>query len=257
MQFDPPLVFGTLLRRYKRFLADVEIPEGADGIQGPATTTVHCPNPGSMLGLIHPGARVGLRYSSSPSRKHPYTWELIEIPVLQSLDGPQNSQNITWVGINTHNGNRLAREALEKNLLPELAGYSTLRHEVAYDHNSRCDFVLSEHAQREPSQLCFLEVKTVHLSREPGCAEFPDAVTARGTKHAEALLRQVEQGHRAVLLYIVQRADCNHFKLASDIDPLYAEAVQRARAGGVEVLAYACDVGPTQIGVAQRLQLAF
>jgi sugar fermentation stimulation protein A len=271
MNFEPPLVFGTLLRRYKRFLADVELPEGADfitdgftsGATAGTTLTVHCPNPGSMLGLIHPGARVGLRHSASPSRKHPYTWELVEIPVLHSLAGSPNHESTTngngsiWVGINTHNGNRLVREALDNNLLPELAGYRTLRSEVMYDHNSRCDFVLSEHEHLAPSQLCFLEVKTVHLSREPGCAEFPDAVTLRGTKHAEALLRQVEQGYRAVLLYVVQRADCTRLQLAADIDPRYAQAVQRARDGGVEVLAYACDVSPTQIAVAQRVLLAF
>jgi len=223
MHFSDPLMEARLIRRYKRFLADIEWPDGT-------TDTVHCPNPGAMLGLDAPGSRVFVSRSTNIKRKYPLTLEIVE------ADG-------TLVGVNTGLPNRLAQEAITNGTLAELTGYDTLRREVRYGRNSRIDILL-EHPDRP---ICYVEVKNVHLRRRPGLVEFPDCVTARGAKHLEELGDQAEAGHRALMLFIVQRADGARFDLARDIDPNYAAAFARARRRGVEALAYSCTVSASEI----------
>ena len=223
MHFSDPLMEARLIRRYKRFLADIEWPDGT-------TDTVHCPNPGAMLGLDAPGSRVFVSRSTNIKRKYPLTLEIVE------ADG-------TLVGVNTGLPNRLAQEAITNGTLAELTGYDTLRREVRYGRNSRIDILL-EHPDRP---ICYVEVKNVHLRRRPGLVEFPDCVTARGAKHLEELGDQAEAGHRALMLFIVQRADGARFDLARDIDPNYAAAFARARRRGVEALAYSCTVSASDI----------
>lgn len=223
MQFAAPLIPARLIRRYKRFLADVELADGSE-------LTVHVANPGAMLGLTPPGAPVLLSKSPDPKRKLSHSWELVEVDF---GDGPQ------WVGVNTAHPNRLAEEAIRAGRVRELTGYDTLRREVAYGRNSRIDLLL-ESATRPP---CYVEIKNVHLCRSAGLAEFPDCRTERGAKHLDELAAMVAGGARAVMLYAVQmRAE--RFALAADLDPAYAAAFDRARTAGVEALVYACTITP-------------
>lgn len=226
MDFTQTLISGRLVRRYKRFLADVIL--DGDGSE----ITAHCANPGSMLGLNAPGSRVYLSRSDNPARKLPLSWELIE------ADG-------VLVGISTAHPNRLVEEAILAGSVPGLSGYPQLRREVKYGVNSRIDILLE--APDRPR--CYVEVKNVHLMRQPGLAEFPDSVTARGAKHLRELSDMVREGHRAVMVYLVQRPDCDRLAMASDIDPAYAEALVEARAAGVEVIAIGCSVTPEAIRV--------
>ncbi len=223
MEFARPLVPGRLLRRYKRFLADIELASGE-------TVTAHCANPGAMTGLNEPGLRVWLEPNDDPRRKLRFAWRLVE------LDGH-------WAGIDTALPNRLAAEALAARAIPELAGYGDIRPEVRYGRKSRVDFLLS--APDLPP--AYVEVKNVHLMRTPGLAEFPDSVTARGARHLDDLAAMAGAGHRAVMLYCVQRTDCDRLALAADIDPAYAAAFDRARAAGVEALAWRCAISPAGI----------
>ncbi len=235
MRFPAPLLRGTLLRRYKRFLADVALETGE-------TVTAHCANPGSMLGLADPGVPVWLSKSDNPKRKLAYSWELVEVDLGR---GP------ALVGIHTGHPNALAAAAITAGVIPELAGYASLRREVRYGRNSRIDILLEDEG-RSP---CYVEIKNVHLMRRPGHAEFPDSVTARGAKHLVELTSVVAQGGRAVMLYLVQRGDAEAFSLAPDIDPAYAAAFAEARAGGVEALSYACKLTPEGIEVAGALPI--
>jgi len=229
MRFAAPLVPGRLIRRYKRFLADVLLDTGE-------TVVTHVANPGAMLGLAEPGMRVWLSRSDSRTRTLPWSLELVE------ADG-------TIVGIHTGHPNRLVAEAITAGAIPELAGYATVRREVAYGTNSRVDFLLS--APDRPD--AYVEVKNVHLSRRKGRAEFPDSVTARGAKHLAELAKVAERGERAVMLYLVQRGDAEAMSLARDIDPAYAKAFDRALASGVEAIAYACRVTKVEIEVERTL----
>ena len=231
MRFPSPLVRATLLRRYKRFLADVRLEDGT-------ALTAHCPNSGSMMGLSAPGSEVWLSPARSPGRKLPYTLELVRAGGL--------------VGVNTGWPNPLAEEAIRAGRIPELTGYETIRREVPYGKNSRIDLLL-EGGGKPP---CLVEVKNVHLRRGDGTlAEFPDCVTVRGAKHLVELQGMVANGRRAVMLYIVQREDCDRFRLAADIDPAYTRAFAVARAGGVEALCYSCKVGPEAIELAGPLPI--
>jgi sugar fermentation stimulation protein A len=236
VRFPVPLVRGTLLRRYKRFLADVELPSGD-------VVVAHVANPGSMLGLAIPGSPAWLALATDPARKLQYSLELIEV---------NDGRGPTLVGINTSRPNAIVAEALATGLVPELAGYAEVRREVPYGKNSRIDFLLTA-PQR---QNVYLEVKNAHLVRESGRAEFPDAVTARGTKHLHELAEVVAAGHRAVMLYFVHRGDCDVFDLARDIDPDYAAAFAAAREGGVEMLAYAAAVTTTGVAISHRIMIA-
>src|SRR5215475_12030563 len=236
MRFPVPLFPATLVRRYKRFLADVVLPSGE-------TVTVHCANPGSMIGLNAPGARVWLSKSANPNRKLAHSWELIEV----DLGG-----GTELVGINTSHPNALAAEAIVAGLIPELAGYSSIRREVKYGRSSRVDILL-EAPGRAP---CYVEIKNVHLMRRPGVAEFPDAVTKRGAKHLHELAAMVKAGRRAVMLYLVQIGSARSFRLARDIDPAYGRAFDLARSAGVETIARRCRVTQDGIEVAEAVPIS-
>jgi sugar fermentation stimulation protein A len=223
VRFPDPLIRGRLLRRYKRFLSDIELESGE-------IVVAHCANPGSMTGLKDTGAPVWLSPSRNPKRKLKYSWELIQV------DGHM-------VGINTAWPNRIVEEAVTAQLVPELAGYPSLRREVPYGRNSRIDLLL-EAADRPP---CYLEVKNVHLRRTAGLAEFPDSVTKRGAKHLRELSEMADRGARAVMFFLVQRGDCTSFQVAADIDPDYDRALHAALDHGVEVLCYSCRVGEEAI----------
>ncbi|MCH8189021.1 MAG: DNA/RNA nuclease SfsA [Proteobacteria bacterium] len=234
MEFPDPLQRGSLLKRYKRFLADVRLESGE-------VVTAHCANTGTMLGLTAPGSEVWLSPARNPDRKWRYTWELIR-------DATNGEASL--VGINTAHPNALVEEAVRADRIPELTGYPSLRREVRYGKNSRIDLLLE--APGRPK--CYVEVKNVHLRREPGLAEFPDSVTARGTKHLKELGDAVEAGNRAVMFYLVQRQDCGRFAVAADIDPVYAEALAEARTRGVETICYACVLTPQAIEVMKPLE---
>ncbi|HJM90649.1 MAG: DNA/RNA nuclease SfsA [Alphaproteobacteria bacterium] len=231
MQFPDPLIRGTLLRRYKRFLADIELEDGAQ-------VTAHCANPGAMLGLKDAGAEVWLSPSRNPKRKLKFSWELIWA-------------NGGLVGINTAHPNGIAAEAIEAGEIEPLQGYETLRREVKYGQNSRVDLLLEQPGRPD----CYVEIKNVHLMRQTGLAEFPDSVTKRGAKHLVELGDMVAAGHRAVMLYLVQRGDCDRFAIAGDIDPTYAEELHRAMGSGVEAICYDCQIDTTGIQVRKPLQL--
>lgn len=235
MRFPAPLIPATLVKRYKRFLADVMLPSGE-------TVTAHCANPGSMIGLAAPGARVWLSRSTNPGRKLTHSWELIEV----DLGG-----GAELVGINTSNPNALAAEALAAGAIPELTGYASIRREVKYGANSRVDFLLE--APGRPA--CYVEIKNVHLMRQPGLAEFPDAVTKRGAKHLVELAAMKAAGARAMMLFLVQIGSAQRFALARDIDPAYGKAFDAARAAGVEAIARRCRLSHDGIEVAEAISL--
>lgn len=223
LDFPSALLRGTLIKRYKRFLADIRLENGE-------IITAHCANPGAMLGLKEPGLPVWLSQSDNPKRKLKYSWELTQI------DGH-------LVGINTALPNRIVAEALRNKQIKELAAYDHVRPEVKYGEKSRIDFLLTGEGLPD----CYLEVKNVHLLRQGSLAEFPDSKTARGEKHLVELGNMVAQGHRAVNLYLVQRTDCTEFSFASDLDPTYARAADTALNAGVEFLCYDCTIDPTKI----------
>jgi sugar fermentation stimulation protein A len=236
MRFPAPLLPATLVRRYKRFLADVVLPSGE-------TVTVHCANPGSMIGLNAAGARVWLSRSDSPKRKLAHSWELVEVDFGTGAE---------LVGINTAHPNALAAEAIAAGAIAELAGYASLRREVRYGRSSRVDFLLEDPA-RPP---CYLEIKNVHLMRRPGLAEFPDAVTKRGAKHLAELGDMAAAGARAVMLFLIQIASAHRFALARDIDPAYGRAFDAARRAGVEAIAYRCAISCDGIEVIAPVAIA-
>ncbi|WP_424990325.1 DNA/RNA nuclease SfsA [Fluviibacterium sp. S390] len=232
MRFQTPLVPGRLIRRYKRFLADVELDSGE-------VITAHCANPGAMLGLKDEGLRVWLEPNDDPKRKLKYGWRLAELP------------GGHWAGIDTAVPNRVVREALLARAVPALAAYGTVRPEVKYGQKSRVDFLLSEPGLPD----AYVEVKNVHLRRDGDWAEFPDSVTTRGARHLQELSDMVAQGHRAVMLYVVQRTDCTRFRLAGDIDPAYAAAFDRAIAAGVEMMCHGCTISQDGVILAENLPI--
>lgn len=225
----PPLLEGRLVRRYQRFLADVETAGGL--------VTAHCPNTGSMLGCKDAGMRVWLSPAANPARKLAWTWELVE-----TAPG-------VIVGVHTGRSNALVREAIEAGAVPELTGYPTLRPERKYGEGSRIDLLLQ--APGRPD--CYVEVKNVTAAVEGGVGYFPDAVTARGAKHLRELAAMVAAGHRAVLVFCVQRGDVAEVRPADHIDPAYGRALRDALAAGVEVLALGATVTPQAIALTRRL----
>jgi len=235
MRFPSPLQRGRLIQRYKRFLADVVLDSGE-------TVTANCPNTGSMLGLTTPGARVWLSRSDSPTRKYAHTWEMIE----DDLGGGPS-----LVGINTSHPNRLVAEAIPEKHIKALAGYGSLRREVKYGEASRIDILLED----ERKGRCYVEIKNVHLMREGGLAEFPDSVTARGVKHLRELAAMAKEGHRAVMLFLIQRTDAQRFTLASDLDPAYAAAFRLAAEAGVEALASGCRMSEAEIALGRAVPI--
>jgi sugar fermentation stimulation protein A len=236
MRFPAPLLPATLVKRYKRFLADVMLPSGE-------TVTVHCANPGAMTGLNLPGARVWLSKSANPNRKLIHSWELIEV----DLGG-----GAELVGINTSHPNALAAEAIAAGAIPELAGYATVRREVKYGKASRVDFLLESPTR----PACYVEIKNVHLMRRAALAEFPDAVTKRGAKHLFELADMVAGGSRAVMLFLIQIGSARRFALARDIDPAYGRAFDAARTAGVEAIAYRCGITREDIEVVEPVVIS-
>jgi sugar fermentation stimulation protein A len=236
MRFPTPLIPATLIRRYKRFLADVTLPNGEE-------ITAHVANPGAMTGLASPGSKVWLSKSDNPKRKLPYSWELVEVDFGAGTE---------LVGVNTAHPNTLVGEAIKNNVIPELAGYGSVRREVKYGKNSRIDFLL----ENEGEPPCYLEIKNVHLMRAPGLAEFPDSVTARGAKHLDELAAMVEAGARAVMLFVIQIGSAERFALARDIDRAYGQAFDYARKVGVEAIAWNCAISPESIEITAPVTLA-
>jgi sugar fermentation stimulation protein A len=231
MKFRGRLAPGRLVRRYKRFLADVRLADGS-------AVTAHCPNTGAMLGCQAPDSRVWLSRSDRPHRKYEFTWELVE-----TAPGVR-------VGINTARSNGLVREALESNLIPEFRGYQDFHGEVTLGPgSSRIDFLLTG-PRVTP---CYLEVKNVTAAVDAGIAVFPDAVSTRARRHVEELQQLSSQGWRAALLFCVQREDVHTVRPAEEIDPLYATALRRAASRGVQVLAYGARVGLREIALEKRL----
>jgi sugar fermentation stimulation protein A len=226
----PELINGTLIKRYKRFMADIQLEDGS-------IVTAHCPNSGSMLGCNIPGSRVMISRSDNPGRKLAYTWELVQ------ADGH-------WVGLNTMLPNRLAEEGILNGTVSELQGYTTLRREVPYgSERSRIDILLEGEQGR-----CYVEVKNVTLV-EDGVALFPDAVTTRGQKHLRELMQMVQQGNRSTLLFTVQRGDGAAVTPADRIDPEYGILLREAAKAGVELLAYRAEVQPEQIRLTRPLKV--
>lgn len=224
LEFVENLTEARLLRRYKRFLADLVLPDGRE-------VTAHCPNPGSMLSLLPEGGQTAwISHSNNPKRKLAWTLELLDVAG-------------TLVCVNTQHANRVAEESIVAGQIPELADYPTVRREVRYGENSRIDLLLTGDGRPD----CYVEVKAVTMSRAPGLVAFPDSVTKRGTKHLGELQAMVAAGHRAVLLLLSPRADGQVFRPASDIDPAWAAALVSAVDGGVEVLCYTCTVSPAGI----------
>ena len=230
MKFVTPLQKGTLVKRYKRFMADIELETGEK-------ITAHCANSGSMMGVKDEGSEVWVSPSKNPKRKLKYTWELIKVG--ESL-----------VGINTGLPNKLAQESIETGVVAELQGYETLRREVKYGMNSRIDILLEDPAKA----ACYVEIKNVTL-RRGNLAEFPDSVTTRGKKHLGELANQVAAGDRAVMYYLTQREDCDTFSVARDIDPDYAAALEKAMKVGVEVICYGCKLTTEDIQVIAPMSL--
>lgn len=232
MRFQTPLEPAVLNRRYKRFLADIQLPDGTEAV-------AHCPNPGSMMGLAVPGTRIWVEPNTDPRKKLKWGWRLVE----------HESGDFTCV--DTSLANRVVKEALDTRAIAELASYGTILPEQRYDEGSRIDFLLRQAGLPD----VYLEVKSVTLSRTPSLAEFPDSVTARGARHLCALARMAQQGHRAVLLYLVGRTDAQSVTVAADIDPTYARAFAQAQAAGVEVLAYGTRLTPRSAALGNTLPL--
>lgn len=232
MRFQTDLVPARLIRRYKRFLADCTLADGTEVV-------AHCANPGSMMGLAEPGTKIWLEPNDDPKKKLKYGWRLVD------------HENGHFTGVDTSLPNKAVRAALEAREIAALAAYTKVRPEVKYGTGSRVDFLLSGEGLPD----AYVEVKSVTLSRKPGLAEFPDSVTARGAKHLGELGRMAEAGHRAVLLYLVQRTDCTHLGVAADIDRTYAAAHEHATAAGVETLCIGTHIGPKEVRIAAPLVL--
>ena len=237
MKFSAPYIEGILIKRYKRFLADIELTDGN-------VITAHTPNTGAMTGCSTPGAKVWLRDTGNPNRKYPYSWDIVEA-------APD-----VLVGIHTGLSNKLVKEAILDGVIKELLDYSNIRTEVSYgNENSRIDLLLERSDSTDDhNSLCYVEVKNVTLV-ENGIAYFPDAVSKRGSKHLRELMQMVSQGHRAIIFYCIQRNDAHEFRPAENIDPEYTKTLYEAVNMGVEALAYCATVSPTEIKLVQSLPI--
>jgi sugar fermentation stimulation protein A len=238
VEIDRGLKPAILIRRYKRFLADIELESGE-------VTTIHCPNTGSMKNCQPTGSRVWYSTSDNPKRKYAHTWEIVEV------DGSH------LVGINTGLANKLVLEALQQNVLPEFSGYELIRSEVAYgEQRSRIDILLQESSLAGQND-CYIEVKNVSLGMGDGLGLFPDAVTTRGQKHLQELMGMREQGYRAVLLFCVQHTGISRLSPADGIDPEYGRLLRQAAAAGVEVLAYGVDfdIDKSTVSLGHRVEV--
>ncbi len=229
MQFPSPLTAGTLLKRYKRFLADVRLADGN-------IITAHCPNTGTMLTCSTPGNPVRLSRSDNPKRKYPYTLEMIQV-------------GATWVGVNTARTNGLVAEAIKNGQIAEFGRVDGIKAEISLSRHTRLDLQIIQ-----GDSSTYLEVKNCSLAID-GCAMFPDAVTARGTKHLHELIRLAEEGRRAAIFFLIQRMDAERFAPAVKIDPAYSLALRQALAAGVGVLVYQARVSPDGIEVVRPLPL--
>jgi sugar fermentation stimulation protein A len=233
MLFDSPLIRGTLIKRYKRFLADVKLDNGDE-------ITAHSPNTGSMLGCAEPGSLVWLRDTANPKRKYPYAWELT------------TSAENSLVGINTGIVNQLVSEAIENGVITELQGYEQIRREVKYgQENSRIDLLLQSAEKAD----CYVEIKNVTAVDKEGYAIFPDAVSQRATRHLRELMHVVEQGQRGVIFFCIQREDIEQFRPADNIDTEYGQMLRKAIASGVEAFAYRAEISPQQISLSQAVPI--
>ena len=231
MNFQKTLISGEFIKRYKRFFVDVKI--------GNNTVTAHCPNTGSMLGLLNKGNRVWLSKSDNPKRKLRYTLQIIE-------------DKESKIGINTHLTNKIVFDALKKGLIKNFSNLKEIKQEVKFGENTRFDFLVTNENKKT-----FIEVKNVTLSRKKGVAEFPDAVTSRGLKHINELLNANKKGFDIYLLYVIQRNDCMKFDLAKDIDPNYCELLKKAVKKNLNILCYDCKFLTKGIKLNRKIQFNF
>ena len=227
MNFEDKLISGQLIKRYKRFFVDIKV--------GNKIVTAHCPNTGSMQGLLKKNNKVWLTKSANPKRKLKYTLQIIE---------NQNAK----VGINTHITNKITLEALKSSIIEKFKNFDTLKQEINFGSNTRFDFLITKGTKKS-----FIEVKNVTLSRKNGVAEFPDAVTSRGLKHIQELLKANQKGYEIYLLYLIQRDDCNKFELAKDIDPKYCELLVKAVKKNLNVLCYDCKFSSKGIKLNRKI----
>ena len=228
MNFNETLISGEFIKRYKRFFVDIKM--------GNNTITAHCPNTGSMMGLLKKGNKVWFSRSDNPKRKLKYTLQIFE---------NQNSK----IGINTHLTNKIVFDALKKRSIKNFIKVDDIKQEVKFGENTRFDFLLTEKTKKT-----FIEVKNVTLSRKNKIAEFPDAITSRGLKHIEELLRAEQKGFEICLLFVIQRNDCNKFQLAKDIDPKYCELLIKAVKKNLKILCYDCKFSPKGIKLNQLIK---
>ena len=231
MKFSNNLIKAKFIKRYKRFFSDHILENGQ-------VVTAHCPNTGAMTGVAKEGITSWLSESNDPKRKLKWTWELTQ-------------ENDIIVGVNTHNPNKIIQEAINNKKIKELLNYKILKREVKYGVNSKIDIFL----QDENKVNCYVEIKNVHLSREKGLAEFPDGITSRGTKHLKELANVAKDGDRAVMLYLIQRNDCNYFKIAEDIDIEYGKAFIDALNAGVEVICIDTILNISEINIGKKIKL--
>tara|TARA_B100000902_G_scaffold363912_1_gene383487 strand:- start:48 stop:749 length:702 start_codon:yes stop_codon:yes gene_type:complete len=229
MNFENKLISGVFIKRYKRFFVDVQLKN--------KTITAHCPNTGSMFGLLKPGNKVWVSKSNNQDRKLKYTLQIIEVKK-------------TKVGINTHLTNKIVLNAFKNNNLNLLGKKEIIKPEVKFGANSRFDFLISNKKNK-----AFLEVKNVTLSRKSKIAEFPDAVTSRGTKHINELVLASKKGFKIYLMFVVQRNDCDEFRIARDIDPQYFDAITKAVKKRLKIICYDCKFSTKGIKLNKKLNI--
>ena len=229
MKFTDNLISGVLIKRYKRFFVDVKVNN--------QIITAHCPNSGSMLGLLDENNKIWISQSNNPKRKLKFTLELINV-----------KDNL--VGVNTIFANKIVLEALTNKTIKEFSKFENIKTEAVYDTNTRFDFFLKKNNRK-----VFLEVKNVTLSIKKNVAEFPDAITSRGTKHLRKLIEAKKEGYESYILYLIQREDCNQFKIADKIDIEYKKAFIEAKKKGVKILCYNCKLSPQEIKVNKPVKI--